>query len=147
MVSVSRETIAETNLRLAAVMAEAELKLYASPYVFREYAIDELPGPSEESMLALVRDDTSFCQLVEYDDQRDACTKERFAIWRFHFKQDDDNSGFVGWLATLLKAEFGTGVFVICGHNRDAGGIYDYWACPEALRKDVFSKLLQLTGQ
>jgi hypothetical protein len=48
-----------------------------------------------------------------------------------------DNSGFVGWLAGRLKTELGTGVFVICGSNRDRGGIYDYWGCPIGLLDDT----------
>lgn len=44
-----------------------------------------------------------------------------------------DNSGFVGWLATHLKTQLGTGVFVVCGSNHERGGIYDYWGCPADL--------------
>lgn len=55
---------------------------------------------------------------------------ERFGIFSFHFADQADNSGFVGWLATRLKVELGTGVFVVCGSNRTRGGTYDYWGCP-----------------
>ncbi|MFD3699157.1 DUF6196 family protein [Streptomyces sp. NPDC058646] len=41
-----------------------------------------------------------------------------------------DHSGFVGRPATHLKAEPGTGVFVVCGSNRTRGGIYDHRGRP-----------------
>ncbi|MGI5346709.1 DUF6196 family protein [Streptomyces sp. CA-250714] len=46
----------------------------------------------------------------------------------FHFPAAADNSGFVGWLASELKDQLGTGVAVLCGYNSAQGGIYDYWS-------------------
>ncbi len=69
-----------------------------------------------------------------------------FAIWRFHFPQGADNSGFVGWLATHLKTRIGTGVFVICGQNSNDGGIFDYWGCPWELRDSVLSEVRALVA-
>ena len=96
--------------------------------------IDELPptlvwhtaAPGET--LAVVRDQESWSRLVPLTQESDGV--ERFGIFSFHFADQVDNSGFVGWLATHLKAELGTGVFVVCGSNRARGGIYDYWGCP-----------------
>lgn len=62
---------------------------------------------------------------------------EPFGLFRFHFPPGVDNSGFVGWLATRLKRELGTGVFVVCGQNSKRGGIFDYWGYPATLRDDV----------
>jgi hypothetical protein len=78
-----------------------------------------------------VRDDLSWSRLVPLTAQQDHV--ERFGVFSFHFPAGLDNSGFVGWLATHLKIELGTGVFVICGSNRTRGGIYDYWGCPAGL--------------
>ncbi|WP_280394542.1 DUF6196 family protein [Nocardia brasiliensis] len=58
---------------------------------------------------------------------------EKFGLFSFHFPTGMDNSGFVGWLAGHLKRALGTGVFVVCGSNRERGGIYDYWGCPVEL--------------
>jgi hypothetical protein len=55
-----------------------------------------------------------------------------------------DNSGFVGWLATEFKRRLGTGVFVVCGQNRDRGGIYDYWGCPVQVRAQAAQVLDEL---
>jgi hypothetical protein len=78
--------------------------------------------------LAVVRDSESWCRLVP--SSREHQEAEQFGVFSFRFPAGLDNSGFVGWLATHLKTELGTGVFVICGSNRIRGGIYDYWGCP-----------------
>ncbi|WP_158804971.1 DUF6196 family protein [Acidisoma sp. L85] len=79
-------------------------------------------------------------QLVPYDGS----DGEAFGIFGFHFPPDKDNSGFVGWLASHLKTQFGSGVLVICGMNQADGGIYDYWGCPAAIAQDVFDAVLRL---
>jgi hypothetical protein len=73
-------------------------------------------------------------------------TRTAGAIFSFHFPDRSDNSGFVGWLATHLKQRFGTGVFVICGHNASRGGVYDYWGCPIALGDDIIAEIRRLNG-
>ncbi len=35
---------------------------------------------------------------------------ENFKIFSFHFKDGLDNSGFVGWLASKIKEELGSGL-------------------------------------
>lgn len=69
---------------------------------------------------------------------------ESFGLFSFHFRDGLDNSGFVGWLASTLKRELGTGVFVVCGQNSRRGGIFDYWAVPVAMRSSVVRLLYQL---
>ena len=66
------------------------------------------------------------------------------AVFSFHFRSGLDNSGFVGWLASALKQQLGTGVFVVCGQNSRRGGIYDYWDCPAQLRDDAARVIRQL---
>ena len=66
------------------------------------------------------------------------------AGFSFHFRSGLDNSGFVGWLATRLKARLGTGVFVVCGQNSARGGIFDYWGFPTDLRHDAIMLLAEL---
>ena len=90
--------------------------------------LDAFAARARSDALALVRDDAVWSQLSPGDGPG-----ERFRIFRFHFPEGVDNSGFVGWLASRLKLEFGTGVFVICGQNSGDGGIFDYWGVPEML--------------
>ena len=84
-------------------------------------------------------DDADLLAMVQYHD-------EPFALFRFHFPDGVDNSGFVGWLASLLKEELGTGVFVTCGSNSLDGGIFDYWGIPSALREQGFAVVRKLCG-
>ncbi|MBB2974339.1 hypothetical protein FHU14_004891 [Mesorhizobium sp. RMAD-H1] len=69
---------------------------------------------------------------------------ELFIIWRFHFAEGDDNSGFVGWLANHLKEKFGTGAFVVCCQNSRRAGIFDCWGCPAILGANVVSEISKL---
>jgi hypothetical protein len=50
----------------------------------------------------------------------------------------------VGWLASILKRNLGTGVFVVCGQNSRRGGIFDYWGVPLAMRNEAMSLLNEL---
>ncbi|WP_242887014.1 DUF6196 family protein [Actinomadura litoris] len=127
MVSVSVETAEQTEVRLRGVIAQAELVVHDGAWCFEEFPADQAPALTAET-LAVVRDEESWSRLAPEVPGRGGV--ERFGIFSFHFPADQDNSGFVGWLATHLKAELGTGVFVICGSNQARGGIYDYWGCP-----------------
>ena len=123
---VSHESPAQTDARLAGVLTAATIRVYDEPYTFDETARSGTPPVMRTDALALIGDDEVWSQLVPSSDPSD----ERFALFRFHFPPDADNSGFVGWLASHLKREVGTGVFVVCGQNSRQGGIYDYWGCP-----------------
>jgi hypothetical protein len=111
-------------------------------YAFEEFPLAEFSAKANPEALALVRDDQVWSQLVKSND----ANAELFAIWRFHFPADADNSGFVGWLAMHLKELFGTGVFVVCGQNSADGGIFDYWGCPWELRESVFREVQRLVS-
>jgi hypothetical protein len=140
MVDVSHETAEESDARLRRVIRAAQLKVCERPYAFAEFALDKLEVAADPEALALVRDDETWSQLIPH--RGDAA--EQFAIFRFHFPPDLDNSGFVGWLATHLKRHLGTGVFVVCGQNTARGGIFDYWGCPVALRAEVLAEIENL---
>jgi 2-iminobutanoate/2-iminopropanoate deaminase len=71
---------------------------------------------------------------------------ESFGLFSFHFAHGVDNSGFVGWLATIMKRELGTGVFVVCGQNSNRGGIFDYWGIPIAMKDEAARILRDLRG-
>ncbi|MCF2528658.1 DUF6196 family protein [Yinghuangia soli] len=127
MVSVSVETAEQTEQRLRRVIAQADLVVHDGIWCFEESPADQPPALTRET-LAVVRDSESWSHLVPFRQQDGGV--ERFGIFSFHFTDQMDNSGFVGWLATRLKVELGTGVLVVCGSNRTRGGIYDYWGCP-----------------
>jgi hypothetical protein len=141
MVSISHETPEETRARLRSVIAHAETTLFDGVWSFVETPIDEPPVLDAET-LAVIRDDDSWSALRRVDGRPGDA--ERFGLLSFHFPPELDNSGFVGWLATELKTRLGTGLFVVCGSNRDRGGIYDYWGCPVELLDDVVAVVREL---
>ena len=158
MVSISHESVAQTEQRLRQVIAAADLVVLAGEWGFVEAPLAQPPRLTAE-LLAVVRDEDRWSWLAAADptDRPDpadpeesagSAADERFAVFSFHFPPGLDNSGFVGWLATHLKRRLGTGVFVICGQNSSRGGIYDYWGCPAQLRVEAEQALHDLrTGR
>lgn len=141
MVGVSRETPTQTRARLRTVIAGAEMTVFDGAWCFDESPLDEPPRLGLE-VRAVIRDDECWSTIVP-DDGSD-WSRERFGLLSFHFPPSLDNSGFVGWLAGELKARLGTGIFVVCGSNREHGGIYDYWGCPVELLGDVVAVVQRL---
>ena len=139
----SQETPEQTRNRLWRVISQAEFMIFEGAYAFEEFPLPELARHIRNDALAFVRDDEVWSQLVPSRDT----SKELFNIFRFHFVQGLDNSGFVGWLATHLKENLGTGVFVICGQNNNRGGIFDYWGCPAQLGNEVQQVIENLVAQ
>jgi hypothetical protein len=134
MVSVSVETPEQTEARLRHVIGAADFVVHDGVWCFQKSPADRPPVLTSDT-LAVVGDQESWSRLVPATaDSNDA---ERFGVFSFHFPDGLDNSGFVGWLATHLKTQLGTGVFVVCGSNRARGGIYDYWGCPTDLFDDA----------
>jgi Family of unknown function (DUF6196) len=140
LVHVSTETDEETERRLARVLAGARVTSYDGAFTFVESPVADPPA-MREGCLALVRDDAVWSALVP---ALAGDVGERFGLLRFEFPPGVDNSGFVGWLATRLKRALGTGVFVVCGHDSAAGGIYDYWGFPSSLRDEVLREIASL---
>lgn len=142
MVSISTETRAETDARLRRVIRFARMEFLPGSYRFVEEPIAQRPLTLRNDALAAVRDDAVWSQLIPCSDQ----SEDSFAVFRFHFPEDLDNSGFVGWLASHLKHLFGTGVFVVCGQNSRDGGIFDYWGVPLELAAAVRDELAALNS-
>src|SRR5215831_16437277 len=107
MVSVSKETPEQAERRLRRVIARADVVVHDGVWCFEEFPADQPPALTSAT-LAVVRDSESWSRLVPSGEDQEA---ERFGIFSFHFPAELDNSGFVGWLATHLKTELGTGVF------------------------------------
>lgn len=57
--------------------------------------------------------------------------RDRFVVFRVVLPRRTDDSGFVGWLASRIKAATGNGLIVVCGQNRDRGGVFDYYGIPD----------------
>lgn len=140
---ISQETPTQMQARLRKVIAEAELLVYDEPYVFAEVSVERFPSHHIADALAFVRDSQVWSALVPQRQQQ----QEAFALFSFHFPPKLDNSGFVGWLASHLKARVGTGVFVVCGQNSSRGGIFDYWGAPLSVAGQVLKEVNLLRGQ
>jgi hypothetical protein len=139
---VSQETPEQTDARLRRVIATAELIWHEGQFAFYEFPVKDFPANEAAHGLAFVRDQEVWSVLKAADPD----AAESFGLFSFHFRDGLDNSGFVGWLASILKRELGTGVFVICGQNSRRGGIFDYWGVPVALQSlasGVLNKLRQ----
>ena len=136
---VSAETAEQTDARLRRVMAMATLDVDDRSWWFEELALEDFKRRTREDAVAIVRDADGWSQLVPVGPA-DA-PSERFRLWTFHFPSEEDNSGFVGWLATHIKRATGGGVFVVCGQNSRRGGIYDHWGCPEAVADQVLETI------
>ncbi len=128
---ISNENASQTEKRLISVLKAARLQILKEPYYFKETSITEFSF--HPKALAMVRDSEVWSYLVPAEKKG----TENFKIFSFHFKNEQDNSGFVGWLASTIKAKLGSGVFVVCGQNTNKGGIFDYWGCPIEISDQV----------
>jgi hypothetical protein len=140
---VSHETPAQTSARLARVISEATLVVHEGPYAFVESEVKRFPNDLLEQALAFVRDEDVWSALVPSSGPG----QEQFVVFSFHFTPGLDNSGFVGWLASHLKAATGTGVLVVCGQNSRRGGIFDYWGAPVSVAGQVIAEVRRLRGE
>jgi hypothetical protein len=140
---ISHETSAQTNARLGQVISEAELVVYERPYAFIESNVASFPQDLIAEALAFVRDEDVWSALVPASKAE----QEQIVLFSFHFPAGLDNSGFVGWLASRLKAVVGTGVLVVCGQNLRRGGIFDYWGAPLSVAQQVIAEIRQLRGE
>jgi len=135
---ISTETSEQTESRLKKVVQASDLRIYDKEYYFKEVPIDKFQF--EEHALAIVRDEEVWSSLIPSESSE----TENFKVFSFHFEEGLDNSGFVGWLASKIKMELGTGVFVVCGQNTNKGGIFDYWGCPASIAGEVIKLVRQL---
>lgn len=137
---VSHETPEQTHARLQKVIAEAELRIFPDLYAFYETPVADFPSQRIDDALAFVRDEDVWSFMAPAD----ASASEKFVLFSFHFPEGLDNSGFVGWLASHLKARVGSGVLVVCGQNAARGGIFDYWGAPESVATQVIAEVESL---
>lgn len=142
--NISRETPEQTDRRLRQVLATATFDLDPVAWWYQELAIADFPSRIRSDAVAVVRDAETWSQLVPV--RRGDDPTELLRIWTFHFPEDVDNSGFIGWLASHIKNTTGSGVLVVCGQNSKAGGIYDHWACPQSVANAVLESIDRLAS-
>ncbi len=124
---IQTESPAETDTRLRRVLRDAELEALPGLWHFAEFPHTAFTSSLHPEALALTRDGDTWSQLIPVFAPTAA---EPLAVLSIHFQTGIDNSGFVGWLATLIKQHTGSGVAVICGQNTARGGIFDLWCAP-----------------
>ena len=135
---ISHETKEETEERLFEVLRSAAFKVFEEPYYFKETNVSDFSF--DPQALAIVKDDEVWSYLVPATSH----DTENFKVFSFHFKDGLDNSGFVGWLASKIKEQLGSGLFVVCGQNARRGGIFDYWGCPVVIETEVLDYINRL---
>lgn len=140
---VSYETPEEIEQRSRSVIAAATLVWLDGAYAFEEYSAERFPHDEVGDALACVRDHDVWSVLKPAGPD----ARELFGLLRFHFAEGLDNSGFVGWLASRLKQDLGTGVFVVCGQNSRSGGIFDYVGVPIAKKDEAAKAIARLRGE
>jgi hypothetical protein len=141
------ETPEQINQRLCGVIARARFTVLAEPHAWQPLARS---APLPASAIAVVRDGEAWAALVP--TTTDAAGAYR--IFAFHFAEGTNASGFVAWLAGLMKSEAGSGAMVVCGFDARATaalwqtslGLFDYWGCPWAKGEAVITLVERLRG-
>jgi hypothetical protein len=132
------ETDREMHDRLCGVLAAARFDVLPEPHAWQ--AIENttsLPAAA----VAAVRDGSAWYALAPVARG----TAGAYRVLTFHFAEGSNASGFVAWLAALMKKEAGTGAMVVCGFDARASaalwqtslGLFDYWGCPWDRGEDV----------
>jgi len=132
------ESPEQMHARLCGVVAAAQFEVLSEPHAWEQLG-EPLRPPADA--LAVVRDGAAWYALTPAS--RNAAGAYR--ILAFHFAEGSNASGFVAWLASLMKKEVGTGAMVVCGFDARATtalwqtslGLFDYWGCPWDRGDDV----------
>lgn len=139
------ESSEQTHARLRSVIAAARFEALSQPYAWVQ------PGkssPLPADALAAVRDGAAWYALSPVSQSAAGA----YRILAFHFAEGSNASGFVAWLAGLMKQEAGTGAMVVCGFDARATpalwqtslGLFDYWGCPWDRGDDVITLVERL---
>jgi hypothetical protein len=128
-----QETTDQMHNRLCGVIAASRFEAFSEPYAWQPVSKS---SQLTENALAVVKDGASWYALTA--SLRDV--EGSYRILTFHFAEGTNASGFVAWLAGLIKKEAETGAMVVCGFDARATsalwqsslGLFDYWGCPWA---------------
>jgi hypothetical protein len=141
------ESVEQMHDRLCAVIAASRFDVLPHPYAWQPISS---ASPLLHTALAMVRDDASWYALAAVS----ADAAGAYRVLAFHFAEGSNASGFVAWLASLMKREAGTGAMVVCGFDARATpalwqtslGLFDYWGCPWSKGGDVIALVERLRG-
>lgn len=125
------ESAEQTHNRLCRVIAAARFEVLSQPHAWER--VNE-PSRLPANAIAMVRDDSSWYALASVPPN----VSGAYRILVFHFAEGSNASGFVAWLAGIMKKDAGTGAMVVCGFDARATpalwqtslGLFDYWGCP-----------------
>ena len=142
------ETPEQMNQRLCGVIARARFTVLTEPHASQPLARF---APLPAGAVAVVRDGEAWAALVPTTTEAVGA----YRIFAFHFAEGTNASGFVAWLAGLMKSEAGTGAMVVCGFDARATaglwqtslGLFDYWGCPWAKGGAVIALVERLRGK
>jgi hypothetical protein len=138
------ETDSEMHDRLCGVLVAARFEVLREPHAWQAIGDASLPATA----VAAVRDGSAWYALTPVGDG----IAGAYRILMFHFAEGTNASGFVAWLAALMKKEAGTGAMVVCGFDARASaalwqtslGLFDYWGCPWDRGEDVVKLIERL---
>jgi len=122
------ESAEQMHTRLCTVIAAAQFEVLSQPYAWEP--VSE-PSRIPADALAMVRDGSAWYALTSVPTNATGA----YRILVFHFAEGSNASGFVAWLAGIMKKEAGTGAMVVCGFDARATralwqtplGLFDYW--------------------
>jgi hypothetical protein len=125
------ESAEQMHKRLCSVIAAARFEVLSQPHAWEQLS-EPLRLPA--NALAVARDGSAWYALTSVPPS----ATEAYRILVFHFAEGSNASGFVAWLAGIMKKEAGTGAMVVCGFDARATpalwqtslGLFDYWGCP-----------------
>jgi hypothetical protein len=139
------ESSEQIHARLRGVIAASWFEPLSRPYAWVQLGTSsQLPAEA----LAAVRDGAAWYALTPASQGATGA----YRILVFHFAEGSNASGFVAWLAGLMKQEAGTGAMVVCGFDARATpalwktslGLFDYWGCPWERGNDVMALVERL---
>ena len=105
------ESAKQMHKRLCSVIAAARFEALSQAYAWQQVSkSSRFPAKA----LAVVRDGSTWCALTPAPP--DAMGAYRILV--FHFAEGSNASGFVAWLAGIMKKKVGTGALVVCGFRR-----------------------------
>src|SRR5262249_60686974 len=98
---------------LCSGIAAAQFEVLSQPYAWPQ--VSE-PFRLPANAFAVVRDGSAWYALTSVPENATGA----YRILVFHFAEDSNASGFVAWLAGIMKKEAGTGAVVVCGFEARA---------------------------
>ena len=138
------ETNEQLNSRLLSHIGASKFSVLDADYGW----VPLLSGQAPDLLsIACVRDDDVWNQLIPVESNHNG---PKLCVISLHFPAHISGAGFIGWLATRIKFDLGTGVVVIGGKDKNSSkeldrgsfGVFDYWCCA-AENRARFTELIK----